>query len=295
MQTFTIVPDGSFSLAAAAAFGFGPHTGRPMPEGDVMRLAFVTDDFSHQVGIILRQDERGHIQASVQGSSDITAIEKQVRRILSLNHSGKEWLKVGERDKVIGRLQHEHPGLRPVLFHSPYEAAAWSVISLRRHRTQAAALRRRLAQQFGKVFELGGEEPEAFPLPREILKLTSLPGLEPTRIERLHAVAQAALDGKLDPEQLLDMSHEEALTRLQELPGIGPLYAGLILLRSTGATDILTTKEPRSPAYVAHFYNLPTKRASAEQMQELSEAWRPFRTWTMVLIRVAGDRAKLSW
>lgn len=290
MQTFTIVPDGPFSLAAAAAFGFGPHSGRPKPEGDIMRLAFVADDFNHQAGVVLRQDENRHLQATVQGVDEVVAIEKQVRRILSLNHSGKDWLKVGERDKVIGQLQHEHPGLRPVLFHSPYEAAAWSIISLRRHRTQAAALRRRLAQQYGKVFELDGEQLEAFPLPTDLLKLSTFPGLELTRIERLHAVAQAALDGKLDAEKLLSMPPEEALTQLQELPGIGPLYAGLILLRSTGATDILTAKEPRTPAYIAHFYDLPTKRASAEEIQKLAEAWRPFRTWATVLIRVAGDQ-----
>jgi hypothetical protein len=45
-----MVIDGPFSLAAAAAFGFGPSTGRPYPGEDVMRLAFVTDDLQHQVG-----------------------------------------------------------------------------------------------------------------------------------------------------------------------------------------------------------------------------------------------------
>jgi len=27
----------------------------------------------------------------------------------------------------------------------------------------------------------------------------------------------------------------------------------------------------------------------------LSEKWRPFRTWAVVLIRVAGDRASVPW
>ena len=40
---------------------------------------------------------------------------------------------------------------------------------------------------------------------------------------------------------------EDAMAALQQLPGIGPMYAGLILLRSTGATDILTLGEPRMP------------------------------------------------
>jgi DNA-3-methyladenine glycosylase II len=80
---------------------------------------------------------------------------------------------------------------------------------------------------------------------------------------------------------------------LQELPGIGPAYATLILLRAAGVTDVLTFSEPRLRGYVAHLYALGTGPATVEQVAELSEAWRPFRTWAAVLLRVAGDRQGL--
>lgn len=47
LTTCTIQPDGPFSLAAAAGFGFGPNMARPLPAGNEMRLAFVTDDMRH--------------------------------------------------------------------------------------------------------------------------------------------------------------------------------------------------------------------------------------------------------
>jgi hypothetical protein len=50
---------GPFSLAAAAAFGFGPNTGRPRPDEQLMRLAFVTDDMEHQAGAVVRQEADG--------------------------------------------------------------------------------------------------------------------------------------------------------------------------------------------------------------------------------------------
>ena len=57
--------DGPFSLAAAAGFGFGPNMGRSVPAGDVtMRLAFVTDDFGHQAGVVVRQDPDGGLTAT---------------------------------------------------------------------------------------------------------------------------------------------------------------------------------------------------------------------------------------
>jgi DNA-3-methyladenine glycosylase II len=195
---------------------------------------------------------------------------------------------------VIGRLQTELPGLRPVLFHSPYEAAAWSILSQRRHRTQATAVRKRLSAAHGRVFTLASGDLEAFPTPAALLRVDSFPSLEPQRIDRLHSVARAALEGLLDPSRLLATAPEEAMAALQQLPGVGPMYAGLILLRSTGATDILTLDEPRLASYISHFYELATT-ATREQISTLAEAWRPFRTWASVLIRVAGDRDGVAW
>jgi DNA-3-methyladenine glycosylase II len=290
MSTFTIAPDAAFSLDAAASFGFGPNTGRPKPDGGGMRLAFVTDDLAGQVGVHVTQRGDGTVHASFTGDADAGAVKRQVARILSLDHPGADWLAVGERDPVIGQLQAALPGLRPVLFHSPYEAAAWSIISARRHHTQAAAIRTRLAQAAGRSFEAG----DAFPTPRQLLAVGEFPGLEPLRIGRLHAVAQAALDGLLDPAALAAMDAEEALTQVQQLSGIGPMYGTLIVMRSTGVTDMMTFHEPRLPAYVAHFYRTGSDPVSHGQLETIAEKWRPFRTWAAVLIRVAGDRKTIS-
>lgn len=78
-------------------------------------------------------------------------------RVLSLDHDGEAWTAVGQRDPVIAELQRRYPGLRPPLFHSPYEAAAWATISARRPARQAAGTRRELAERFGRIFELEGE------------------------------------------------------------------------------------------------------------------------------------------
>jgi DNA-3-methyladenine glycosylase II len=189
---------------------------------------------------------------------------------------------------VLGEMQRTHAGLRPVLFHSPYEAAAWSIISARRHRAQGAVVRNRLATTFGRVFGEGREQVLAFPMPEQLLKVRELQGLEETRIQRLHAVANAALAGELEPGRLLAMDPGDALAHIQKLPGIGPTYSMLILLRSTGATDIITGLEPRMPSYLGHFYG-PGTEATAEQIAGIMDGWRPFRTWSSVLTRVAGD------
>jgi len=290
---FTIAPDTPFSLAAAAAFGFGPKAGRPTPVAGEMRLAFVTDDMKHHAGVHLTQDASGLITATVDTDADPEVARRQVCRVLSLDHPGADWAQVGVRDPVIGGLQREHEGLRPVLFHSPYEAAAWSIISARRYRAQAAAIRDKISAELGRTFTIEGEQVHAFPLPHRLLEADTIASMAPARVQWLHAVARAALDGALDPRRLAVMDPEHALEHLQQLPGIGPAYATLILLRATGVTDTMTFNEPRLPGYVAHFYGTGPGPASHADLERISRGWRPYRTWAAVLIRAAGDRLGL--
>jgi DNA-3-methyladenine glycosylase II len=297
MSSFTITPDGPFSLAAAAAFGFGPNAGRPKPDGAEMRLAFVTDDMRHHAAVHLTQRRDGAVTAAVESDADQDAVLRQVLRVLSLDHPGGPWAAIGEREPVIGALQRAHDWLRPVLFHSPYEAAAWSIISARRYRAQAAAVRTRICAELGATPAVAGEEVPAFPLPERLLTADSLPGMAANRVTWLRAVARAALDGQLDAARLAAMPPDEAVADLRKLPGIGPAYATLILLRAAGVTDVLTFAEPRLPDYVAHYYgpyrDTAPAPASREEIERVAEGWRPYRTWAAVLIRAGGDRQGL--
>jgi DNA-3-methyladenine glycosylase II len=290
----TMHVDGPFSLAAAASFGFGPSTGRPFPDARLMRLAFVTDDLRHHVGVALTQPADGVLVAAISGDASIEAAEEQIRRILSIDTDVAGWLAAGRADPVLGVVQAENPGLRPVLFHSPYEAAAWSVLSQRRHRTQAIALRRRLCEAAGITFELAGQAEPAFPLPERLLEITEFRGIEEARLARLHGVAQAALDGQLDAAVLRTLPADEVMAGLQRIKGLGPFYSMLVYLRSTGVTDGLALGEPRLAGYLRHYYGLATTPDAAE-VERIAEPWRPFRTWASVLFRAAGDRAELPF
>ena len=294
MTQLTMHVDGPFSLAAAASFGFGPSTGRPFPDARIMRLAFVADDLRHHVGVVLTQLPDGSMAAEVSGDAEIAAAEAQIRRILSIDADVTDWLAAGQADPVLGAVQADNPGLRPVLFNSPYEAAAWSVLSQRRHRAQAIAVRRRLCEAAGVSFDLAGQSEPAFPLPERLLEVTEFRGIEDARLTRLHGVARAALNGQLDAGILRVLPADEAMARLQRIKGLGPVYAMLVYLRSTGVTDGLAVGEPRLAGYLKHYYGLPSTPDAAE-LERIAEPWRPFRTWAGVLFRAAGDRDGLPF
>jgi DNA-3-methyladenine glycosylase II len=105
---FTIEPEGPFSLQEAILFGFGQRAESTFD--GVMRLAFCLDGYRTQVGVEVRQDEGGvHCRAS--DSSDVESVRRQVARVLSLDVDANDFMRIGEADRVIGRLQRAAPGV----------------------------------------------------------------------------------------------------------------------------------------------------------------------------------------
>ncbi len=277
---------GPYDLREVALMGFG-HRDESSFDG-VMRLAFRVDGCEQHAGVEVRQQE-GRLALSVHGDAPLDAVVRQVARVVSADHDGDAWAAVCAGDRVLTRVHAAAPGFRPANFYSPYEAAVWAVLSARRARAQGIALRRRLSEAHGVVFELAGRREAALPAPTQLLTLDGFPGLPADRVPRLHAIARAALDGLLDVERLTALDPAEAMARLQTLPGIGPFYSALIVVRACGLTDVLSTEEQHTRSAVRELYGLAQEPSTLE-LARIAEAWRPFRTWATVALRAVGSR-----
>ena len=302
MKTFTLMPRGAFSLAASTKFleGFTPaaYTGSA---DAVLELAFPVEGSWRTAGVRVRQDPAGVTAEIVSpgepGAELAAAVRAQVERILSLDVDGSGFLAVGERDPVVGQVQRRYPGLRPVGFWSPYEAGAWAIIGHRIRITQAAAIKARIAERLGEPVSFGDRVVHAFPAPARLASLDSFPGLIGRKPEWLRSVAIAALDGQLDAARLRGLPRETALKELKKLPGIGDFSSGLILLRGACDPDAVAFHEPRLALAVRDAYRLHGP-ATPEQLTEISDGWRPYRTWVTVLLRTQQEIAaagELRW
>ncbi len=277
---------GPYSLAASARFleGFAPAAYQGGREGG-LRLAFVADGCEDEkVAGVYAYSEGGVVVGEVYGEADPEAVRRQVERILSLDVDGSGFPEVGKRDPVVGRLQGRYPGLRPVCFYSPYEAAAWAIICNRVRIVQAAKIKACMAKESGSVVEMRGEEEHAFPGPSRLARLQGFPSLTSVKAERLRHLALAALEGRLDADHLRSLPVGEALEYLKELAGIGPFSAELIMLRGAGEPDHLPTREPRLGRAIAMAYGLD-EPPDAEELGEMAELWRPYRTWVALHLR----------
>jgi DNA-3-methyladenine glycosylase II len=282
---FELVPRGPYSLRASVAFleGFAPAAYERAEAGPALALAFVADRSEDVAGVAV--DERdGVVVGRVFGPADPAVVRSQVERILSLDVDGSGFAAVGPRDPVVGGLQQRYAGLRPVCFWSPYEAAAWTIISRRIRIVQAAAIKARMAEELGAAVDMDGEVLHAFPPPSRLAELEGFPGLFGRKAEWLRALGRAANDGALDADLLRSLPVEEALDRLKALPGIGDFSAELILLRGAGTADVLPSHEARLNQAVQRAYGLAEPPMAAE-LSEIAERWRPYRTWVSVLLR----------
>jgi DNA-3-methyladenine glycosylase II len=276
-------PVGPFSLAAGIRFleGFRP-AGAHTATGQALALAFPVEGAWQTAGAIVRQ--RGErVVAAVYGDADLEAVRAQLARLLSLDVDGRRFPSLGERDAVVGELQRRYPGLRPTGFWSPYEAAVWAILSHRVRIPQAATVKRRLAEQHGIELQLDGRSICAFPPPAVLRTLRSFEGIAERKLPWLRAVAESALDGRLDGGRLRSLDPSQALAELRELPGIGPFAAELILIRGATHPDVFPAHEPRVHEEITRAYEL--ENPSLEDLRAVAERWRPYRSWVALLLR----------
>jgi DNA-3-methyladenine glycosylase II len=266
---------GPWSLKTSRRFweGFTPAALASGPGGPGLRTVFCAEgDWRRAEAEVTQAGDTARVVLA--GNGDLDAAAAQVRRFLALDVDGRGWPQVGRRDPVIADAQARLPGLRPCGFHSPYEAAAWSVLAQRLRIVQAARLRADLIARHG--------EDGAFPAPRTLAR----PGLDlPGRkSEYLRAVAEAALDGLLDGAALRAVDPGQAVQRVQQVKGLGPFAAELVVVRGANAPDALPHHERRLDAEIAERYG------PGRALAEVSQTWRPYRTWAAVHLRALREQ-----
>ena len=229
---------GPWSLETSRRFweGFTPAALAGEPAGPGLRTVFCAEgDWRRAEAQVTQAGDTAHV---------------------ALDVDGRGWPRVGRRDPVIADAQARLPGLRPCGFHSPYEAAAWSVLAQRLRIVQAARLRAGLIARHG---------PDgAFPPPHTLARAhLDLPG---RKSEYLRAVAEAALDGLLDGAALRAVDPDEAIQRVRQVKGLGPFAAELVVARGANAPDALPRHERRLDAEIVERYG------SGHTLAEVSEA-----------------------
>lgn len=246
-------------------------------------ITFPVEGWIDSATVVITEKDT-QLTAESFGTKDPEKAIDQAIATLSLDIDDSGWEEVGKTDPFIAKLQKRYNYLRPVLFHSPYEAAAGFVIGQRISVKQRQAIQKKMSEEIGEKIKVGDQVFSAFPLPQTLLKLESFPSISENKVRRLHGISQAASEGNLDRANLLQMSIVDALKVLQDLNGIGPFYASGILYRGAGIVDDITNDNLTNYAF-QQAYGLK-EEPSHEEVLDIVKKWQPYRMWCEVLLHI---------
>ncbi|MCK9537998.1 DNA-3-methyladenine glycosylase family protein [Dokdonella sp.] len=208
----------------------------------------------------------------------------RVRRMFDLDADAHAIRGVLAGDPLLGPLNTRWPGQRVPGAFEPFEMAVRAVLGQQVSVAAARTLAARIATTYGARLPvaLHAGVDRLFPEPAALVDapLEAL-GVMPTRAACLRHLARAVADGQLrfDPAQPLE-AFVDAFTRL---PGIGPWTAHYIALRALSKRDAFPAAD-----LVLRRHAGRGRVLRARELEALSQAWRPWRAYAVMLLWRAG-------
>lgn len=121
-------------------------------------------------------------------------------------------------------------------------------------------------------------------------------GFSLSKFTTLRGVAEAMLDGRLDPAALAALPAEQAVAALSTLKGIGPWTAEIYLMFAEAHPDIFPAGDLALQQAVAWAFGLDA-RPRIKNLIDMASAWSPHRSTAALLFwryyRVVGKREGL--
>lgn len=242
-----------------------------------LQVQFLPD--THQVLVHLHSPQirsLAQVLERVRVMFDLTAVSADVDAYLA-------------QDPRLQPLVAAFPGTRVPVAWDGFEVAVRAILGQQVSVKAATTLVARLAAAHGRpcVAPAGLPLTHVFPVPAVLAEAT-LDGLGITarRIAAIQSLARTVEAGELRFDG--SMATAEFVTRIQQIPGIGPWTAQYIALRALNDADAF----PHADLILLRAAALPGETLDPAALLALAERWRPWRAYAVLLLwRHHGARA----
>jgi DNA-3-methyladenine glycosylase II len=223
-------------------------------------------------------------------------IEDRMRFFLSLDDPLADFYALARTDEPFWALVQRIYGLHQVKFLTPFEIAAWAVLTQRLPIAIARNLKQALKAAYGSCMEINGVVHTAFP---EAAQLITVSPDELTRIiknerkvEYLMAVTRAFY--QVDEQFLRSGPYQEVEDWLLNIKGIGDWSAHFILIRGLGRVERLgltpnTMYEKALLEAVSRVYT-PGKSVEGEDILRLAQPYGDWQGYWAYYLRAGVGR-----
>jgi DNA-3-methyladenine glycosylase II len=106
-------------------------------------------------------------------------------------------------------------------------------------------------------------------------------GLSYAKASYVHNVCRFFMEEKITDAKLDKMSNEELIKYLSQIKGVGQWTVEMILMFTLGREDVFALDDLGIQQGIIKLYNLEglDKKALKQKMIEVSEKWKPYRTY----------------
>ena len=250
-------------------------------EGDLYRRTVTVDG---QNGVIELRPDGGNVLLALRGigTQSIFPVVQRCREMFDLDAPVQEIAEVLSRDPALERLIASNPGVRVPGAWDGFELAVRAVLGQQISVKAATTIAGRIANAYGEAAtDLGGSGlARLFPLPDRLAhaRFKNM-GITRSRAATLRRLAQAVADGSL----CFDAAQDPVAFResLLAIPGIGEWTAQYVAMRALKNPDAF----PAADLGLLRAFDHPGRpRLKPAQLEEMSQAWRPWRAYAALLL-----------
>lgn len=249
--TLAPTPPCDFGQSLAFLRGFSLMRGEQTIDDDCLTRALVIDGET----VVFRVVGQGTIEAPslrcalfaarpLATSTHVAALDR-VAFFLSIADDLAPFYAIGGDDPAFAPVLEQLYGYHQVKFLTPFENAAWAIVSQRVQMPVARKMWDALVMHYGTALTVEGTTYRAFP-PAERLAIVGpdvlaedVPYLR--KAEYLHATARAFDD--VDEEWLRSAPYDDVRIWLLSIPGIGAWSASFVLIRALGRMERISHEE----------------------------------------------------
>jgi DNA-3-methyladenine glycosylase II len=204
-----------------------------------------------------------------------TEAARVARAILGLGVDPGEPQRRAERDPALRATAIALRGLRPPRYPDLFETFA-NVIPFQQLSLDAGmSVVTKLVRHFGQELMLADSRYFIFPRSEDIADAPTASlrrcGLSRHKAYALQAAARAIASGTLNSAILQRLPSSNALQYLQQLPGIGPWSAALILLRGLGRVDVFPQADSGAEGSLAALMHLHSRSSLSRIVERFGD------------------------
>lgn len=176
----------------------------------------------------------------LNAETEATALER-IRFFVSLDEDLRPFYALGNKDAKFAPVIQRLYGLHQVKFLTPFENAAWAVLTQRTPMRVAHTVKLALVEKYGARLTVNGTDYVAFPEASQLFPISAGELNEVIRNERKTEYFRAVVEAfaNVSDEFLYHAPTEEVKAWLLSIKGIGTWSAYFILLRGLGRNQEL--------------------------------------------------------